>query len=194
MTEHSQHHPLILVDTAEWRDWLARNDRASDGVWLLLAKKNVTTPTSLSYQEALEEALCSGWIDGQRRKFDDTTFVQRFTPRRSRSNWSKRNVEIVQRLSDDRRMRERGAAEVAAAKADGRWANAYLGQAQVTIPDDLRDALARAPEAHAAFDRFTRAERYSAMLPILTARSDETRARIIARLVDRLGEVDQRQG
>lgn len=89
-------------------------------------------------------------------------------------------------------MRERGAAEVAAAKADGRWANAYLGQAQVTIPDDLRDALVGAPAAQAAFDRFTRAERYSAMLPILTAHSDEARARIIARLVDRLGEVDQR--
>ena len=91
-------------------------------------------------------------------------------------------------------MRERGVAEVAAAKADERWVNAYLGQAQVTIPDDLRDALVRAPAFQAAFDRFTRAERYSAMLPILTARSDETRARIIARLVDRLGEDDQRQG
>ncbi|MBB1026302.1 hypothetical protein G6026_01080, partial [Dietzia sp. DQ11-38-2] len=90
--------PLIVEHVDQWREWLTTHDDTCDGTWLMLAKKGVTRPTSLSYHEALEEALCSGWIDGQRRTYDDTTFVQRFTPRRARSIWSLRNVEIVARL------------------------------------------------------------------------------------------------
>ena len=186
MTDTTPETPLIVADLDAWHDWLMANDYSSDGVWVLLAKKGVTTPTSLSYQDALEEALCSGWIDGQRRRFDDTSYVQRFTPRRPRSTWSQRNVDIIERLESAGRLRERGRAEVAAAQADGRWDRAYLGQSQVTVPEDLATALAKAPAASARFDALTRAERFQAMLPILTARSDEARTRTIARLVDRL--------
>ncbi|MGO2862851.1 MAG: YdeI/OmpD-associated family protein [Brevibacterium sp.] len=186
MTDTTPETPLIVAELGSWCDWLMANDHSSDGVWVLLAKKGVTTPTSLSYQDALEEALCSGWIDGQRRRFDDTSYVQRFTPRRPRSTWSQRNVDIIERLESAGRLRERGRAEVTAAQADGRWDRAYLGQSQVTVPEDLATALAEAPAASAAFDALTRAQRFQAMLPILTARSDEARARIITRLVDRL--------
>lgn len=188
MNDYSQESPLVLTDLTGWNAWLLANEDSSNGAWVLLAKKNVTTPTSLNYQDALEEALCSGWIDGQRRSFDETTFIQRFTPRRQRSNWSKRNVDIVERLIAEGRLRERGAAEMAAAKADGRWESAYPRQSEVRVPDDLRDALVRVPTAQDAFDLFTRSQRFTAMLPILTARSDEAKARIIARLVDRLGD------
>lgn len=186
MTDTTPETPLIVADLGAWRDWLMSNDHSSDGVWVLLAKKGVTTPTSLNYQDALEEALCSGWIDGQRRRFDDTSYVQRFTPRRPRSTWSQRNVDIIDRLDTAGRLRERGRDEVTEAQADGRWDRAYLGQSQVTVPEDLAAALAEAPAASARFDALTRAQRFQAMLPILTARSDEARARIIARLVDRL--------
>ncbi|MCD1286036.1 MULTISPECIES: YdeI/OmpD-associated family protein [unclassified Brevibacterium] len=186
MTDTTPETPLIVADLDAWHDWLMANDHSSDGVGVLLAKKGVTTPTSLNYQDALEEALCSGWIDGQRRRFDDTSYVQRFTPRRPRSTWSQRNVDIIERLESAGRLRERGRAEVAAAQADGRWDRAYLGQSQVTVPEDLATTLAEAPAASAAFDALTRAQRFQAMLPILTARSDEARARTITRLVDRL--------
>ncbi|WP_166969239.1 YdeI/OmpD-associated family protein [Brevibacterium atlanticum] len=180
--------PLVLTDHAAWREWLIENEEDSAGVWMLLAKKGVTSPTSLGYQEALDEALCGGWIDGQRRRFDEATYVQRFTPRRPRSIWSQRNVDIITRLDAAGRLRDRGRAEEAAAQDDGRWDRAYLGQSQVDVPDDLRVALTTAPAASARFDALTRSERFKAMLPILTARSTEARARIIARLIDRLGE------
>lgn len=186
--------PLVLTDLDAWREWLIANEAASDGVWLLMAKKGTTDPTSLNYQDALEEALCGGWIDGQRRSFDEATFVQRFTPRRPRSNWSKRNVDFIERLEAAGRLRERGRAEVSAAKADGRWDRAYPAQSQVTVPEELRESLEKAPAASAKFDALSRSERYQAMLPILTARSDETRSLIIARLVDRLGAGAARQG
>ena len=188
LVENSPKSPLVLADLDAWREWLIANEHTSKSVWVLIAKKNVTSPTSLSYQGALEEALCGGWIDGQRRTFDATTFVQRFTPRRSRSNWSKRNVEIIGSLEIDGRLRDRGRAEVRLAQHDGRWENAYPRQSEATVPDDLRDALAEAPAAQSAFDALNRAEQFTAMLPILTSRTETTRARIIARLVDRLGE------
>ena len=191
MTENSPTSPLVFADLCAWREWLIANEDSSKGVWLLMAKKNVTSPTSLSYQDALEEALCGGWIDGQRRGFDVTTFVQRFTPRRPRSNWSKRNVEIIGNLEANGRLRDRGRAEVRLAQDDGRWENAYPRQSEATVPDDLREALAEAPAAQSAFDALNRAERFTAMLPILTSRTEATRARIIARLVDRLGEGSQ---
>ncbi len=115
MTEHPE---LCVTDAAAWRAWLDANEDASDGVWLVLAKKGTTDPTSLRYDEALDEALCSGWIDGQKRSRDATTFLQRFTPRRARSMWSLRNTEHIARLEADGRMRPRGRTEVD--KAQGR--------------------------------------------------------------------------
>src|SRR4051812_5166751 len=116
---------LIIPDAAAFRAWLHANRDRSGGVWLVLAKKGITDPTSLTYAQALEEALCQGWIDGQKRARDATTFAQRFTPRRHASQWSKRNVRAAEELIANARMLPAGLAEIDRAKADGRWAAAY---------------------------------------------------------------------
>jgi uncharacterized protein YdeI (YjbR/CyaY-like superfamily) len=112
---------LMVSDAAAWRRWLTEHHEQPTGVWLIIAKKGTSEPTSLSYDEALDEALCHGWIDGQVQRRDDRTYKQRFTPRRTRSKWSKRNVHIVDRLLSERRMHPAGLAAVAEAKGDGRW-------------------------------------------------------------------------
>ena len=124
---------LIVSDAAAFRDWLDANKDSSAGVWLVLAKKGVTDPTSLTYAQALEEALCQGWIDGQKRSRDATTFAQRFTPRRRTSQWSKRNLRIAEELIADSRMLPAGLAEIDQAKADGRWAAAYSGDRKSVV-------------------------------------------------------------
>lgn len=175
--------PDLLVDDVDaWRRWLAEHP-GHDGVWLVLAKKGVTEPTSLSYDEALEEALCHGWIDGQRRSRDEQTFRQRFTPRRKRSPWSKRNVGIVDRLVAEGRMLEPGLAEVRRAQEDGRWAAAYDGQTWAEVPEDLAGALAATPEAAAMFEVLTSQNRYSVLYRIGSAKRPETRAKRIEDLV-----------
>ncbi|MFN3602878.1 MAG: YdeI/OmpD-associated family protein [Dietzia sp.] len=178
--------PLVLASIDRWHEWLIRNEDSSDGIWLMLAKKGVTSPTSLTYQQALDEALCSGWIDGQRNRFDEHTFVQRFTPRRARSLWSRRNVEIVARLAGDDRLRPRGVAEIERAKSDGRWDRAYAGPATAQPPEALTIALKTAPAAEAAFARLTRTERFGALLPLLTAPDDDVLQRRVRRLIARL--------
>jgi uncharacterized protein YdeI (YjbR/CyaY-like superfamily) len=120
---------LIVPDAAAWRSWLADHHDDSGGVWVVLAKKGTAAPTSLTYDQALDEALCHGWIDGQARRRDETTYRQRFTRRRPRSNWSRRNVGIVERLVAEGRMHPAGVAEIERAKADGRWEAAYAGSA-----------------------------------------------------------------
>src|SRR6476659_1887448 len=120
---------LIVPDTAAWRAWLEAHHADSPGVRLVLAKKGTTEPTSLSYDQALDEALCYGWIDGQVKRRDEGTYYQRFTPRRARSPWSKRNVGIAGRLDEEGRMHAAGQAEIERAQADGRWEAAYAGAA-----------------------------------------------------------------
>jgi uncharacterized protein YdeI (YjbR/CyaY-like superfamily) len=177
---------LIVTDAAAWREWLAAQHAASDGVWLVLAKKNVVVPTSLTYDQALEEALCHGWIDGQRKGRDETTFIQRYTPRRARSMWSKRNVELIARLDSEGRMHPAGHAEVARAKSDGRWAQAYDAASRAEVPEDLAAALAASPEAQAMFDILTSTNRYAVIYRVTTAKRAETRARKIAEFVAQL--------
>ena len=174
---------LIVADAPAFRDWLDANRDGSDGVWLVLAKKNTTDPTSLTYAEALEEALCQGWIDGQKRSRDPATFSQRFTPRRRASQWSKRNVGIAERLIADGRMLPSGLAEIAEAKADGRWAAAYSGQAAATVPDDLATALAGNPAADQMFRSLNGANRYAVLYRIENAKRADTRARRIDQFV-----------
>ena len=152
-------------------------------MWLLLAKKGTTTPTSLTYAQALDEALCSGWIDGQKRRADSTTFLQRFTPQRKASMWSARNVGIVARLIDEGRMRPRGQAEIDRAKADGRWDRAYPGAATAQVPDDLAAALEASPSAGALFTQLNSANRYSVIHQVLTAPTPDSRAKRVAKLV-----------
>jgi len=174
---------LIVADAPAFRDWLDANRDGSDGVWLVLAKKNTTDPTSLTYAQALEEALCQGWIDGQKRSRDPATFSQRFTPRRRASQWSKRNVGIAERLIADGRMLPSGLAEIAEAKADGRWAAAYSGQAAATVPDDLATALAGNPAADQMFRSLNGANRYAVLYRIENAKRADTRARRIDQFV-----------
>ena len=174
---------LVVEDAAAWRHWLAANHGSSMGVWLVLANKGTLEPTSLRYDEALEEALCHGWIDGQVKRRDGATHVQRFTPRRARSAWSKRNVGIVERLLAEGRMRPAGLAQVEGAKADGRWDVAYAGQASIEVPDDLAAALAARPKARAMFETLSKQNRYAVLYRITTAVRPETRARRIEQFV-----------
>jgi uncharacterized protein YdeI (YjbR/CyaY-like superfamily) len=174
---------LLLADLAAWRAWLAGHHDREPGVWLVLAKKGAEQPTSLTYDEALQEALCNGWIDGQVGRRDELTYRQRFTPRRSRSAWSKRNVGIVERLSGEGRMRPPGLAAVAQAKADGRWAAAYAGQSSIEVPADLLAALDAHPRARAMFEILTSQNRYAVLYRIGSAKRSDTRARRIETFV-----------
>ncbi len=166
-----------------WRDWLAQNHADLTGVLLVLAKKGTTSPTSLSYDQALEEALCFGWIDGQVRRRDERTYFQRFTPRRTRSRWSQRNTMLAERLTGEGRMQPSGIAEVERAKGDGRWEAAYPGPATAGVPTDLAAALAAEPNAKAMFERLTSQNRYSILHRIEAVKRPETRVRKIEEFV-----------
>src|SRR6266702_2548152 len=174
---------LVVRDTAAWRRWLGAHHAQPDGVWLVLAKKGRTKPTSLGYEQALEEALCHGWIDGQAGRRDEATYRQRFTPRRRRSAWSKRNTGIAERLVAEDRMHPAGHAEVERAKADGRWGAAYAGPASMEVPADLAEALAAEPKAQAMFEGLNSQNRYAILYRIATAKRAETRARKIEQFV-----------
>jgi len=177
---------LLVVDAVAWRAWLGEHHEGPSGVWLRLAKKGTTEPTSLSYGEALEEALCHGWIDGQVRRFDELTFRQRFTPRRPRSAWSQNNVAKVERLISEGRMLPAGLAAFERAKQDGRVQDAYPGQASIEVPADLTAALRAEPAAQAMFDLLTSQNRYAVLLRISQAKRADTRARRIERFVEML--------
>ncbi|MFE9692173.1 YdeI family protein [Micromonospora sp. NPDC005806] len=174
---------LIVADAPAWRDWLGTHHADPTGVWLVLAKRGTTVPTSLGYDEALEEALCHGWIDGQVRRRDEATYRQRFTPRRSRSPWSARNVGIVARLTAQERMHPAGLAEVDRARTDGRWDAAYAGQSTAEPPEELLVALAAEPRARRMFDLLTAQNRYAVIYRISSAKRAETRSRRIAQFV-----------
>ena len=170
---------LVVQDTAAWRRWLSAHHAQPDGVWLVLAKKGTTKPTSLTYDQALEEALCYGWIDGQAGRRDEATYRQRFTPRRQRSPWSKRNTERAERLLAEGRMHAAGFAEMERAKADGRWAAAYPGSQAIEVPPELTAALAAHPEALATFEALSSQNRYTILYRLRTAKRADTRARLL---------------
>lgn len=171
------------MDAAAWRAWLAAHPEDAVGVWLRLAKKGATEPTSLTYAQALDEALCFGWIDGQTRGGDEKSYTQRFTPRRKRSIWSKRNVGIAERLVSEGRMAPAGVAEIDRAQADGRWAAAYAGPAGAEVPDDLQAALDASAEATAMLGVLTSQNRYAILHRIGQAKRPETRVRRIEEFV-----------
>ncbi|MEW9528314.1 YdeI family protein [Microbispora sp. NPDC049125] len=177
---------LTVPDVRAWREWLGEHRDSPAGVWLVLAKQNTTEPTSLTYDQALDEALCHGWIDGQLRRRDEITYCRRFTPRGRRSPWSARNVSIVTRLISEGRMQPAGMIEVERAKADGRWEAAYAGQAAIEVPSDLAAALAAKPQARDMFDTLTSQNRYAVLYRIANAKRAETRARRITQLVEML--------
>jgi uncharacterized protein YdeI (YjbR/CyaY-like superfamily) len=174
---------LIVRDAKAWRAWLAKNHAKSTGVFLVLSKKGTTKPTTLTHDTALAEALCYGWIDGQAGPRDELTWRQRFTPRRQRSLWSKRNTVIVQKLIEQGLMRPAGIAEVDRAKADGRWDVAYAGSKDFEVPPDLEAALAADPKAQKMFDTLNSQNRFAVLYRTTTAKKPETRAKRIVTFV-----------
>ncbi|HET7668096.1 MAG TPA: YdeI/OmpD-associated family protein [Mycobacterium sp.] len=178
--------PLTVDDAAAWRSWLREHHSDHSGVWLTLAKKGATDPTSLTYHQALEEALCHGWIDGQVRGGDERSYRQRFTPRGPRSGWSKRNTAIAERLITEGRMHAFGLAAIERAKVDGRWEAAYAGPASIAVPTDLAAALASNPVAREMFNSLSGQNRYSVLYRIETAKRAETRRRRIEQFVSML--------
>jgi uncharacterized protein YdeI (YjbR/CyaY-like superfamily) len=173
---------LRFASAAELRAWLEANHETSPGIWLLIAKKG-SGAESVTYDEAVDEGLCFGWIDGQKRRHDDSYFLQRFTPRTRRSPWSRINTERVGRLVKAKRMHPAGLREVAAAKTDGRWEAAYAGSATATVPDDLRAALDASPAAAALFAELDSRNRFAILYRIGAVKKPETRARKIAGFV-----------
>ena len=172
---------LPFADTAAWEKWLVAN-AAAKGLWLKIAKKDSGIAT-VSYDQALEVALCHGWIDGQKRGFDGEYFLQRFTPRRPGSLWSKINIGKAERLIAEDRMRPGGLREVEAAKADGRWHAAYDGARNMDVPPELVAALAKNRKARKFFESLDKTNRYSVCWRVQTARKAETRAKRVETLV-----------
>jgi uncharacterized protein YdeI (YjbR/CyaY-like superfamily) len=180
--------PVLAFPTAEaWHEWLAAHGGTSAGVWLKTAKKGAAEPT-VSYAEALEVALCFGWIDGQKGPLDDQYWLQRFTPRKPTSNWSKINTHKASALIEAGRMQRSGLREVELAKADGRWDRAYAGQQSAAVPDDLLEALDANPAASAFFETISGVNRYAILYRIQVVKRPETRARKIAQYVEMLAE------
>ena len=181
---------MHLVSLADWESWLECWHESAPGVWLALAKRGSAQAT-LSYAEALDGALCFGWIDGQKAALDEHLWLQRFTPRRARSRWSRINRDRAEELERSGRMRPPGAAQIAHARADGRWDAAYAGQRSAEPPDDLRLALAANPRAREFFDGLDGANRYAILYRIEEAKRPATRAQRIARYVEMLAAGDR---
>jgi uncharacterized protein YdeI (YjbR/CyaY-like superfamily) len=173
---------LVVADAEALREWLSAHHATSPGVWLALTRRGGTV-TALTWQQAVDEALCFGWIDGQTRRRDEETSSIRFTPRRPRSPWSRRNVGHVARLEAQGRMLPPGRAAVDAAKADGRWASAYAPSSETEVPADLLAAIAAVPDAQAMFDVLTKANRFALVYRVNAVKRAETRERKIAEFV-----------
>jgi uncharacterized protein YdeI (YjbR/CyaY-like superfamily) len=180
--------PVVSFASADaFEKWLKAEHASSDGVWLKLAKKGAST-TSISYADALEVALCYGWIDGQKDKLDDQHWLQRFTPRKSKSRWSKINRDKALALIDQGRMRSAGLREVERAKADGRWEVAYEGQRTATVPEDLQGALDKNKKAREFFATLDGRNRYAILYRVQDAKKAETRAQRIHNFVEMLSQ------
>jgi uncharacterized protein YdeI (YjbR/CyaY-like superfamily) len=178
---------LPFASAEEWSAWLAENHATSEGLWIKIAKKGSGIPT-VTYDEAVDAALCYGWIDGQKDSHDANYFLQKFTPRRARSRWSEVNRDKATRLIERGLMQPAGLREVERAKADGRWDAAYGRQSLAEIPDDLQQALDGNPAAREFFATLNRQNRYAILYRIHDAKKPETRARRIAQFVAMLAE------
>ena len=167
--------PIIAFQSQKkWRNWLLKNHAGANGVWLRLYKKD-SGVKSINHDLALDEALCFGWIDGQAKSYDEQSYLQKFTPRRKGSIWSKRNTEKVEQLIKEGKMHPSGLAEIEAAKADGRWAKAYDSPAKMEIPDDFLKELSKKPKALAFFKTLNKTNLYSIAWRLQTAKKPETR-------------------
>jgi uncharacterized protein YdeI (YjbR/CyaY-like superfamily) len=180
--------PVVCFESADaWDAWLAAHHADSPGVWLKIAKKG-SGVRSVSYSDALDVALCHGWIDGQKGRHDDEYWLQRFTPRKPGSRWSQINTERAEALIASGRMGPAGLQEVERARADGRWEQAYASQSRMTVPEDLARALAANPRAADFFATLDSANRYAVLYRIASAKRPETRAKRIGTFVAMLSE------
>ena len=178
--------PLLpFTNKEKWADWLAKHHDKSAGVWLKLAKKD-SGISSITYEDALDVALCYGWIDGQKKGFDDQYWLQKFTPRGAKSIWSKINTEKAERLIASGNMRPAGLNAIERAKQDGRWEAAYASQKNVSVPEDFQAALDRNKKAKAFFTTLNSANRYAILFRIYNAKKPETRARKIQEFIEML--------
>jgi uncharacterized protein YdeI (YjbR/CyaY-like superfamily) len=179
--------PVVsFASQQDWEQWLQAEHGTAKGLWLKLAKKG-SSVDSVSYEEAIQSALCYGWIDGQKGAYDERFWLQRFTPRGPRSRWSKINREKASKLLAEGRMQTAGLEQVEQAKEDGRWEAAYEGQRTATVPEDLRSELEKDPEAKAFFATLDSANRYAILYRLKDAKKPETRARRLAKYVAMLG-------
>jgi uncharacterized protein YdeI (YjbR/CyaY-like superfamily) len=185
MEEHRGLPVYPFADAAAWERWLEDHHESAAGLWLKLAKKSAGI-ASVTYAQAVEAALCFGWIDSQKASWDELWFLQRFTPRRARSRWSQANRETVGALQREGRMRPAGALQVKLAKADGRWEAAYAGQANMEVPEDLQRELDGDPTARRFFESLEGHTRYSILYRVHEAKRPETRARRIERFMEML--------
>ena len=176
---------LTFASQAEWESWLGQNGGTSTGAWLRLAKKGAGQRT-VTYEEAVESALCHGWIDGQKKAESEQYWLQRFTPRSAKSIWSKLNKDKAEALIVAGRMRRAGLREIEKAKQDGRWEAAYTSASNAIVPDDLQAALDANPKAAKFFATLNSRNRYAILFRIQNARKPETRARKIAEFIDML--------
>jgi uncharacterized protein YdeI (YjbR/CyaY-like superfamily) len=179
-------YPIILFETQQaWADWLEAQPAGTPGIWIKLAKAS-SGVQSITYAEALEVALCYGWIDGQKKGFDAHFWLQKFTPRRAKSIWSKVNRAKAEALIANGLMKPSGLLQVEGAKQDGRWEAAYDSQARIGIPADFQAALDQNPAAQAFFATLNKANSYAFLFRIQTAKKAETRARNIEKFIDML--------
>lgn len=180
--------PVVTFGVAnDWREWLASNHSGTTGLWLRFFKKDSGKQT-FSYSQALDEALCYGWIDGQAKRVDEESYMQKFTPRRKNSLWSKRNTEHIERLIREGRMKPAGLKEIEDAKADGRWAKAYNSPVNMELPDDFRDELAKDRKALAFFESLNKTNKYAIVWRLETAKKPETRKRRMDKILDMLSK------
>ncbi|MBO0783982.1 MAG: YdeI/OmpD-associated family protein [Ktedonobacteraceae bacterium] len=183
--------PIIAFETwQDWEVWLKEHHTGTKGVWLKIAKKE-TGISSVSYAEALDSAICYGWIDGQKASLDDRYWLQKFTPRRSKSIWSKVNCDKATALIAEGRMQPEGLRQVELAKADGRWDQAYASQGKATIPEDLQSELDKNPQAQAFFNTLDSRNRYAILFRIQTAKKAETRSARIQKFIVMLSKQEK---
>ena len=182
LTEYLGRPVRAFASAQLWEEWLTAEHASADGLWLKLAKKGCADP-SVSYAEALDVALCYGWIDGQKRPLDEEYWLQRFTPRKARSKWSQINCGKAEALIQAGRMQPAGLREIEAAKADGRWAAAYEGQSKSTVPADLQLALDANPAAAEFFGTLSSANRYAILYRVHEPKRPETRAKRIEKFI-----------
>lgn len=177
--------PFDFPDSASWKKWLSKHYSQEGGAWLLIAKKG-SGLSSITIAEALDVALCYGWIDSHRKSFDEKHYLQRYSLRASKSPWSKINVDKAETLIAEGRMRAPGFAEIEKAKADGRWAAAYESQKTAGIPPDFAAALKKNPKAGRAFEALDKTAQYTVVLPILKATTPAVRAARVQKAIDKL--------